>query len=139
MGRSNKPILTDEVRKILERNYRENKNHSFRRRCQLILLKSEGRNSDEVAGILKICSMSVNNWVSKFNSAGLEGLRTKPGRGRKSIINKEKDSDLILEIVKNNRQRLSVAKEEFEKASGKKMSNITLQRFLKVLVEDTNG
>jgi transposase len=104
----------------------------------LILLKSEGRSSEEVGGILKICTMSVNNWTAKFKAKGIEGLRIQPGRGRKPILLKDEDSDLVIEIVKKNRQRLSVAKAEIESQTGKKLSNITLQRFLKVITEDIN-
>jgi transposase len=139
MGRSNRPVLEEEVKKMLEKGYRTDKNHSFRSRCQLILLKSEGRSSQEVGGILKICSMSVNNWTAKFRANGIEGLRIQSGRGRKPILSKENDADLVIEIVKKNRQRLSVAKAEIEKESGKQLSTITLQRFLKVLTQDTNA
>lgn len=139
MGRSNRPVLDEKVKRILEKAYRSDKNHSFRIRCQLILLKSEGRSSQEVGDILKICSMSVNNSTAKFNAKGIEGLRIQSGRGRKPILSKENDADLVIEIVKKNRQRLSVAKAEIEKESGKRLSNITLQRFLKVLTQDTSA
>jgi transposase len=138
MGRINRPILDEEVKSLLERGYRTDKNHSYRLRCQLILLKAEGRSSEEVGGILKLCSMSVNNWTSKFKDKGIAGLQIQSGRGRKPILSKEEDADLVIEIVKKNRQRLSLAKAEIEKESGKQLSNITLQRFLKVLTQDTN-
>ena len=109
MGRSNRPILEEEVKSKLEKAYRTDKNHSFRSRCQLILLKSEGRSSQEVGDILKICSMSVNNWTAKFNAKGIDGLRIQSGRGRKPILSKENDANLVIEIVKKNRQRLSIA------------------------------
>ena len=50
----------------------------------MILLKSEQRPSVEVVGILGSCEMTVNNWLKRYQSEGIEGLRTRPGRGRKA-------------------------------------------------------
>lgn len=138
MGRVNTPILSQESKKALENGFKEGKTHSFRLRCHLILLKSEGRTSEEVAMILKMCEMSVNNWTNRYNQEGISGLETKSGRGRKPIIDKLADETAILEIVKSNRQRLQTAKAEWEAVSNKSVSSSTFKRFLKVLADATN-
>ncbi len=79
-------------------------------RCQIILLKSESRSSLEVGRIVGCCEMTVNNWVCRYQSQGLEGLRTKPGRGRPAILNAETDLEQIKAAVRSNRQRVRIAK-----------------------------
>lgn len=112
MGRVNTPILDSEAKNTLENAFKTGKKHIFRVRCQLVLLKSENRSSKEVAKIVKMCEMSVNNWLVRYASEGLEGLNTKSGRGRKALINKIADEFSVLEAVKTNRQRLQTAKSD---------------------------
>jgi transposase len=104
----------------------------------LVLLKEEGRSSLEVASIVKMCEMSVNNWLSRYALEGITGLATKPGRGRKAKLSLVTDSGPIVEAVKANRQRLLAAKAEFEASGGRKVSRETLRRFLKALADDIN-
>lgn len=137
MGQVNTPILDQEAKQSLENGFKTGKKHAFRTRCQLILLKSEGRTSEDVAAILKMCEMSVNNWTNRYNSEGILGLITKAGRGRKPIIDKEKDETAILSSIKSNRQRLQTAKAEWEKeGTDKFVSRSTFSRFLKALADD---
>lgn len=138
MGRVNTPILDLAAKNALEQGFKTGKKHAFRVRCQIVLLKSENRKSKEVAKIVKMCEMTVNNWLVRYAEEGIEGLKTKKGRGRKPIINKTTDEASILKAVKANRQRLQTAKAEWEAESGKTVSRDTLRRFLKVLAEDTN-
>jgi transposase len=138
MGRVNTPILDKEAKNALEHGFKTGKKHAFRVRCQLVLLKSENRKSKEVAKIVKMCEMSVNNWLVRYADEGIEGLKTKTGRGRKPLINKITDEASILESIQSNRQRLQTAKSEWEAQSGKSVSRDTLRRFLKALADDTN-
>jgi transposase len=139
MGRVNTPKIDFKVLEELERNYRGSSNHSFRKRCQTILLKAAGRTSKDVGGIVGMSHVSVNSWLKRFNTEGISGLYIKQGRGRRSIINQEDDEVFILESVKKHRQSVSQAKAEWESFSGKKADEITFKRFLKSLVEDING
>ena len=138
MGRVNTPLLTPEQRKELELGMRTGKSHCFRMRCQSILLKSDSRSSIEVGSITGMCNVSVDKWVKRYKSEGLPGLVTKPGRGRKSII-EENDKEAILRAVKTNRQRMQTAKAEWEQQSGKKVCTNTFKRFLKSLADDINA
>lgn len=136
MGRVNTPILDKESKNALEQGFKTGKTHAFRVRCQLVLLKSENRKSKEVAKIVKMCEMSVNNWLVRYADEGIDGLKTKKGRGRKPLINKSTDEVSILASVKANRQRLQTAKAEWEAQNSKSVSRDTLRRFLKVLADD---
>lgn len=139
MGKTRVIILTDEQRQALDLGFRISGSHAFRQRCQTILLKSEKRSSVQVAGIVKMTQVSVNSWCDRYEASGIEGLRTKPGRGRKPILNKEADGAAVVAAVSANRQSLKAAKAAYqatEQGSDKQMSDRTLRRFLKVLTED---
>lgn len=131
MGRTRIVELSLNQRKELEKGYRESKNATFSRRCHLVLLKSERRTSKEVAEIVGTNQISVNEWLNRYESEGIEGLKTRPGRGRKAILNQEKDKEAVRKAVENEHQRLKNAKELLEKELDKEFSLKTLQRFLK--------
>jgi len=137
MGRVNIPLLSDSDRLALEVGFRTGGSHCFRNRCHVILLKAEGRSSKDVGLITGMSHISVNSWVKRFVASGISGLHTKPGQGRKPLLDPSDKEDL-LESIKSHRQRLQTAKSEWEAGSGKSISDSTLRRFLKVLAEDIN-
>ena len=138
MGKIKTPELTKAQRAALEKGYREGTSHTFRVRCQIVLLKSEGRTSAEIAEILGCCEMAVNNWLKRFEDEGIEGLRTKPGRGRKPILDAGKDLQRVKQAVQRSRQRISLAKAELEAELGKGFSTKTLERYIKNMVAAIN-
>lgn len=139
MGKVKVIKLNEKQKAGLEKGYREGKSHAFRGRCHLILLKSKGLTSLEVADVLNCCEMAVNNWVKRFESEGIEGLKTRVGRGGKPILKVETDLATVREAVSRNRQRLSVARAELETTLGKNFSDKTLNRFVKKTIVATNG
>ena len=58
-----------------------------------------------------------------------------PGQGRKPIMDCS-DEELVRKAIEEDRQSVSKAREAWEKASGKKASDITFKRFLGALVQD---
>lgn len=141
MGRVNTPNLTNSQQAELERELKSNANHSFRRRCQAILLKAAGRKSKDVAQIVGMCHVSVNSWLKRFKTDGIEGLTTKPGRGRKPLLDRVADKEAVLAAVKTNRQRIQLAKADWQatrQAGSKPVSESTFRTFLKTLVADIN-
>ena len=134
-----KVIKLDEKQKTeLEKGYRQSESHAFRQRCHLILLKSKGQTALEVARVLGCCGMAVNNWVKRFAEEGIEGLKTRAGRGGKPILKVETDLDVVRAAVSRNRQRLSLVRAELETTLGKTFSDKTLTRFVKKTVAATN-
>lgn len=138
MGRVIKIDLTDSQRKELEKGYRNGKSHAFRTRCQMVLLKSEGRKSTEIASFLGYCQQAVNNWLKRYKAEGISGLKVRPGRGRPAILSKEEDFEAVKQAVQKHRQRISVARAELEETLGKEFSDRTLNRYLKNLTADTS-
>ncbi|WKN40736.1 helix-turn-helix domain-containing protein [Tunicatimonas pelagia] len=133
MGKIRKIELSEQERTVLLAGYHQGRSSAFRQRCHMILLKSEGRTSQDVAAILGSNLVSVNNWLTRYEQEGIAGLSTRPGRGRKPILDLLNDKAKVREIVQQERQRLKRAKlileEELDKqppwrGSVKKRSNV---------------
>lgn len=137
MGKIRVVELSEKQRESLVEGFRTGKTHSFRKNCQLVLLKSEGRPSKEVGELLKMNAVTVNTWLDRYEAEGIEGLRIKPGRGRKQIFDRVKHTPTVREVVQQERQRLSQAKLLLEQELNKEFSLKTLKRFLKKLAADT--
>jgi len=137
MSRINVVELSEAQRAALEVGHHKATSLAFGRRCQMILLKSQGRTSSQVAEIVGSCEMSVHNWVHRYQDQGIEGLQTKSGRGRKAIL-QEDDLESVRQVVAAHRQRLSVARAELEQVLGKSFSQETLARFVKKTVAATS-
>ena len=139
MGRKSKKIdLTQAELVELEKGYRNSKSNSFSQRCHMILLKNQGRSSQEIAAIFGTTFQPVNSWVKRYVKDGIDGIKTKPGQGRKPILNKLQDEVKVKAAIKKERQRIKLAKESLEKDLGKSFSILTLKRFLKNLSADGN-
>lgn len=139
MGRKSKKIdLTQAELVELEKGYRNSKSKSFSQRCHMILLKNQGRSSQEIADIFGTTFQPVNSWVKRYVKDGIDGIKTKPGQGRKPILNKLQDEVKVKAAIKKERQRIRLAKESLEKDLGKSFSILTLKRFLKNLSADGN-
>lgn len=141
MGKIRTIELTVEQRTALENGYRKGKSHSFRQRCQMVLLKSENRSSLEIAEILGCCEVVINNWLTRFEQQGIQGLQTRPGRGRKPKLSTQ--NPLHLQTVKaeiaNHPQSVKTVVAILEQDLDLQMHPDTLKRFLKRLVIDSVG
>ncbi len=143
MGRTLKVILTNEQRLELEHGYKTGDSHSFRQRCRMVLLKSSGKLTKDICQIVGIHSQNqVNTWIKRYQShydtVGISVLHNAEGQGRKPIFNSKTESEKIKAVVKQERQKLSNAKEILEKELNKSFNIKTLKNFLKVLTADTN-
>lgn len=139
MGKTRILELTNEENADLEKGYRNGPSHAFRTRCQMLLLRSQGRSAREVACHIGCCDLVVYRWVSRYGREGLAGLHTRQGRGRKPILEGPEALAAVKEAVQNNRSRLSLAKAELEEALGLGFSQRTLVRFVKKTVLATNA
>lgn len=139
MGRTINIELTDEQRAELEHGYQHGETHGFRQRCHMVLRKADNRRSVDVAEILGVCAQTVNGWLWRYKQAGLTGLQTQPGQGRRPILRETEDAAAVRSAVADHRQRIAVARAELEDRVGKRFSEKTLRRFLKNLAADING
>jgi transposase len=126
--------LTPAQCRDLKDGYENGKSSAYRKRCHLVLLKQEGRTSKDVGKIVGLHQVSVNNWLDRYEAEGTAGLKTRPGRGRKPILDGLADAQKVKDVVKKERQRLKRAKAVLEKDMGKSFCTMTLKRFLKNVV-----
>ena len=143
MGRTLKIILTNDQRLELEHGYKTGDSHAFRQRCRMVLLKSLGKLTKDICQIVGINSQNqVNTWIRRYqthyDSVGISVLHNADGQGRKPIFDSKTESEKIKAVVKQERQKLSNAKEILEKELNKSFNIKTLKNFLKVLTADTN-
>ena len=62
-----------------------------------------------MAQILGGYAVVVDNWVKRYEAGGINGLQTRPGRGRKAILHTQ-DLAVVTEAVKKSRQRISLVR-----------------------------
>lgn len=143
MGRTLRVILTNEQRMELEHGYKTGDSHAFRQRCRMVLLKSSGKLTKDICQIVDINSQNqINIWIKRYqehyDTFGISILYNAEGQGRKPIFDSKTESEKIKAVVKEERQKLSNAKEILEKELKKSFHIKTLKNFLKVLTADTN-
>lgn len=135
MGKIKELKLTPQQQSALENGYRKGSSHAFRMRCKAVLLKAQGLSSLKIGEQLYMNQVSVNNWVKRFESEGINGLNTRAGRGRKAIIGTQ-DEAIIRQAIEKDRSSVLAAKAQWEAATGKTACEETLRRFLSVLAQD---
>ncbi|WP_438850284.1 helix-turn-helix domain-containing protein [Bacteroides acidifaciens] len=79
-------------------------------RCRAVLLKSTGLSSKAIGLQTEMSHVSVNSWVKRFLVEGIDGLQTRPGRGRKPIMDCT-DEEVVRKAIEQDRQSVSKARE----------------------------
>lgn len=128
-------MLTESERSELTFGFRNGESHCFRMRCRCALLKSEGLSSAQVGEQTEMTSQSVNGWLKRFETDGIKGLHTRPGQGRKPIMDCS-DEKAVRKAIESDRQSVRSAKEAWQNSSGKEASDLRFRRFLSALAQD---
>ena len=133
--------LSLEQKTALEIGYKSGPSHDYRSRCQCILLSSEGWSVNELMDFFKVSRLSIYTWFNRYEEEGIDGLKIRPGRGRKrklDVDNAEHVASVKAGLKKENRS-IKQLREELESKLGTTIGNTTLRDFLKVLVTDTDA
>jgi transposase len=69
-------------------------------RARIVLLRAGGRSEQDVAAEVGVSLNTVSLWSSRFEENGLEGLKDRPGRGRKPWLPLEKVEKVVTEIAR---------------------------------------
>lgn len=118
--------LSEADRLKLKKGYHNGPTHNYRIRCKSILLKSSEKSASEIAEIFTVTIPTAYAWIKH----GINGLETRPGQGRKPIMDCS-DEEAVRKTIEEDRQSVSKARGAWEKASGKKASDITFKRFFR--------
>ena len=108
----------------LDRLIAKAKSASRRQRLRTIRWALEGLTADEVAKQTKLCRRQVQNWVCRFNSAGLAGLEDRPGRGRPGPLSAEQRAQLQARLAAE-----PTAQDEVSALRGQDIQRILEQEF----------
>lgn len=100
------------------------KSASRRQRLRVIRWALEGLTADEVATQTRLCRRQVQNWVRRFNSAGLSGLEDRPGRGRPCPLSAEQQSQFKARLATG-----PTAKDEVCTLRGEDIQRILVEEF----------
>jgi transposase len=74
--------LDDQARAVLQERYRTTHDADERSRCQMILFSAQDKTIAEIAALTFFAEDTVLYWLDRYQTEGLEGLATKPRRGR---------------------------------------------------------
>lgn len=100
-------------------------------RCRVLLLKSQGLTSKEVGVQTEMTHISVNSWLKRFEVEGIKGLETRPGRGRKLLMDYS-ERKAVRRAIENDRKSVKKAKEARQQASGKEATENTFRAFYNI-------
>jgi len=78
--------LTDSERITLENALMNHPKFHFRRRCEVLLLCSNGEFVDDLSDLFGIRSRSIYTWMNRWRDMGIVGLGILKGRGLKSKL-----------------------------------------------------
>jgi len=92
-------IENDKLLKKLRYLSKHGKSLQERRRSQALVLSYEGYTKREIASILQVTQRSVFLWLSEFKQRGIESLKAKSGRGRKTKLNSERDKEIVKKYI----------------------------------------
>jgi len=137
MGRKPKfiEILMEDEKASLQRGYSQGKSPLFRRKCHCILQSNRGKTAKELAGFFQVNPLTVLGWFKLWENEGIEGLKLKPGRGRKPKLDPsdQEHVKVVKTLIENDNQNLNKVRAQVSEQLGAEMSKRTLQRFLKSL------
>lgn len=134
-----KEKLTAEQKSSLKKGYQTGKSHSFRKKCQCILLRDEGKTVQELSTMFSVGKNTIYIWLKLWKTEGINGLYTKPGQGRppKFDSNNKDQANIIKTMVENEPKNLNRVIGQVKSKLGIEVSKKTLIRFLKNL--NTHG
>lgn len=131
--------LTAEQKSSLKKGHQKGKSHSFRKKCQCILLRAEGKTVKELSTLYGVGINTIYIWLKLWKTEGIKGLYTKPGQGRpaKIDLNNDYHTATIKTMIENEPKNLNRVVGQIKSKLGIEVSKKTLIRFLKNL--NTHG
>ena len=102
-----------------------------RRRSHALLLSHEGHTKDKIATVLQVTQRSVFLWLKEFKERGIQSLKPRSGRGRKTKLSPQKDLDVVKKNIESYPNQPKKAYALTLEEIGIDISYDTFKRFLK--------
>lgn len=111
----------------LRREARSQTDARMRIRLQAIVLAKQGRTAEEIAEALDASRRPVQEWVRRYNQGGVDGLRRRPGQGRREKLSLEQRERLCARLEAGPREE-----DEVCTLRGKNIQRILQEEFGKL-------
>lgn len=127
--------LTDADLEVLKEGRKNGKSYQFRDRCHCIVLSFLDFEIKDLSVLFDVSTNTISTWLNSWENQGIDGLKNKPGQGRKPKIstNNKEQVKVVETAAKNAAERgtnmLDEVVEKLEIEGG--LSQDTLNRFLK--------
>ena len=72
-----------------------------RRRSHALILSHEGHTKREIALFLQVTQRSVFLWLKEFKERGIESLKARSGRGRKTKLSPQNDKEIVKKHIES--------------------------------------
>lgn len=90
--------LTQDERAQITRRYKTEKNVRFRERLHGLLLKDQGYSNQEVARLLRVARETIGDWLTLYETGGLDALCRLEAGGSEGFLTKEQTQQLVVEL-----------------------------------------
>jgi transposase len=100
MGRKVKQLknyTSEQVEKLFESDV----NNIVGLKMYAILQLTRGYSTRKLEEFYRVTHKQICNWANRFDAEGIEGLRIKPGRGRRSFITNKQKEQLKNDLLKS--------------------------------------
>jgi transposase len=127
--------LTKGQKSSLEKGHKTGNRHSFRRKCQSILLSYNHKTVEDISQLNGVTRRTVYSWFNAWESQGIKGLELKPGQGRKPKLKEDNPHQVkvVKVLIENEPKNLNRVIVQIKSNLGINLSKKTLKRFLKNL------
>jgi transposase len=98
-------------------------------RARIILRRVEGAREEDVAKALGVSLTTVSTWSRRFELEGLDGLKDRPGRGRKAWLAADRVRKVLTQVVQPPRGKKKWSTRSMAAAAG--MSHHSVHRIWK--------
>lgn len=133
--------LTADQEQLLLAGYKYGHSHDYRTRCHCILLSWQGKSVPELKSLFQVSHQSIYQWFNRWEKQGIEGLKVRPGRGRKRKLDLDNSEhiQMVKQALKAENRSVKQLQQELESKLGQSLCDSTVRNFLKTLVTDTGA
>ena len=124
------PPLTDAEELTLTEAYKNHPVFRVRQRAHALLLNRRGYSMARLRELFEVQHETVSRWLHRWESEGITGLMDEARSGCPPKL-EAGDVNILMKAIKQNPHQLTMARDQLQAQTGKKVSRDTLKRILK--------